>query len=73
MKTHITYRKLDGSEGVALVDGGISDTLQAKRELANWLDLPEVNDPAADREDIDGRLRHGGIVPDSVEFNHISE
>ena len=73
MKTQITYRKLDGSDGVALVNGGISDTRQARQELANWLDLPAVNDPAADREDVDGRLRQGGIEPGSVQFNHVSE
>ncbi|MEN4922017.1 hypothetical protein ABE485_25350 [Achromobacter spanius] len=73
MKTQITYRKLDGSEGVALVNGGISDTRQARQELANWLELPAVNDPVADREDVDGRLRQGGIEPGSVQFNHISE
>ena len=38
MKTQITYRKLDGGEGVALVNGSISETPQAKRELANWLE-----------------------------------
>jgi hypothetical protein len=72
MKTQITYRKLDGSDGVALVNGGISDTQQAKQDLANWLDLP-ADAAGANREDIDGRLRRGGIEPGSVEFNHISE
>lgn len=72
MKTQITYRKLDGSDGVALVNGGISDTQQAKQELANWLDLPADTAGAA-RDDADGRLRSGGIEPASVEFNHISE
>lgn len=43
MKTQISYRKLDGSDGVALVNGGISETHQAKQELANWLDLPAAD------------------------------
>ncbi len=73
MKTQITYRKLDGSDGVALVNGGISETQQAKQELANWLELPEASGSAAGRDDVDGRLRNGGIAPESVKFNHISE
>lgn len=73
MKTQITYRKLDGSDGVALVNGGISETQQAKQELANWLELPDAGGSAAGREDVDGRLRRGGIAPESVKFNHISE
>ncbi|SEK00180.1 hypothetical protein [Achromobacter sp. NFACC18-2] len=73
MKTQITYRKLDGGEGVALVNGGISELHQAKQDLANWLDLPETDSSAADHEDVDGRLRRGGIEPGSVRFNHISE
>lgn len=73
MNTQITYQKLDGRNGVALVNGDISDTLQAKRELANWLELPEASGSAAGRDDVDGRLRNGGIAPESVKFNHISE
>lgn len=72
MKTQISYRKLDGSEGVALVNGGISETQQARQELANWLDLPEAK-TAGNPDDVDARLRGGGIDPASVEFNHISE
>lgn len=73
MKTQISYRKLDGGDGVALVNGGISEMSQAKRELANWLELPEVGVPDNGQEDLDLRLRQGGIAPESVEFNHISE
>ncbi|CAO3913452.1 hypothetical protein [Achromobacter mucicolens] len=72
MKTQISYRKLDGSDGVALVNGGISDARQARQELANWLDLPAAN-TAGNPDDVDARLRGGGIDPASVEFNHISE
>ncbi|WP_312996024.1 hypothetical protein [Achromobacter animicus] len=73
MKTQISYRKLDGSDGVALVNGGISDSQQAKQELANWLDLPATDAAGGNPDDVDGRLRRGGIEPGSVEFNHISE
>ncbi|KAG1376310.1 hypothetical protein G6F57_012767 [Rhizopus arrhizus] len=73
MKTQITYRKLDGGESVALVNGSISETMQAKRELANWLELPSMTSGDGVQEDLDGRLRQGGIAPESVQFNHISE
>ena len=73
MKTQITYRKLDGGEGVALVNGSISETPQAKRELANWLEQPSQDSRDGAQEDIDGRLRQGGIAPESIQFNHISE
>ncbi|CAB3736049.1 MULTISPECIES: hypothetical protein [Achromobacter] len=73
MKTQISYRKLDGADGVALVNGDISDTLQAKRELANWLDLPTVENGAAEAARVDQRLQQGGIAPESVQFHHISE
>jgi hypothetical protein len=43
MKTQISYRKLDGGDGVALINGSISDLSQAKRELANWLELPATD------------------------------
>ncbi|MCW3156267.1 hypothetical protein N8H69_27305 [Achromobacter spanius] len=73
MKTQISYRKLDGGDGVALVNGGISEMSQAKRELANWLELPEAGVPDGGQEDVDARLHQGGLAPDSVQFNHISE
>ncbi|WP_447990849.1 hypothetical protein [Achromobacter spanius] len=73
MKTQISYRKLDGGDGVALVNGSISDATQAKRELANWLELPARDDADEAQEDLDGRLRLGGIDPNSVQFHHISE
>ena len=74
MKTQISYKKLDGGSGVTLVNGEISSNLQAKRELANKLSLPAVDQSYDIRgEDIDGRLRHSGIDPESVEHLHISE
>ncbi|MGV2863133.1 hypothetical protein [Achromobacter sp. ESBL13] len=73
MKTQISYRKLDGDDGVALVNGGISETLQAKRELANWLELPEGGSASTEEQQVDSRLKQGGIAPESVQFNHISE
>ncbi|MFD4839886.1 hypothetical protein ACFWP0_20450 [Achromobacter sp. NPDC058515] len=73
MKTQISFKKTDGSDGVALLDGDASSILQAKRELANKLDLPAVGPTSGEREDIDARLRHGGIDPDSLKINHVSE
>ncbi|MBO9353756.1 hypothetical protein GG851_07095 [Bordetella petrii] len=68
MKTQITFKKLDGGDGVALVSGDNSDPLQAKQALAHSLGLP-----SGTNADIDDRLRRGGIEPASVQFNLISE
>ncbi len=73
MKTEISFEKIDGGNGVALVVGTITSDLQAKRELAAKLDLPLVDTPSGEKEDIDARLRNGGIAPASIKFNHISE
>lgn len=73
VKTQITYKKLSGGNGVALVDGEISSTLQAKRELAAKLELPAIDQNYGQHEDIDARLRNFGIDPDSVQHLHISE
>lgn len=73
MKTQVSFRKTDGSEGVALLDGDASSTLQAKEELANKLQLPAANQ-ALNREDsVNARLKQGGIDPLSVKANHVSE
>ena len=61
MKTQISYRKLDGSEGVALVNGGISDARQAKQELAKW--LPAVNAANAPDDRNAGRGRRSRNQP----------
>lgn len=73
MKTQISFKKIDGSDGVALVDGDTSGVLQAKRALAHQLGLPREDDPPGQSEDIDARLRNGGIDPQSVKGTHISE
>jgi len=72
MKAQITFRKLDGSEGVALVNGDASDTVQAKRELASYLSLP-AGESAGPSQDVDDRLQLAGIDPRSVKAMHISE
>lgn len=73
MKTRISFKKIDGSDEVIAVDGNISSTLQAKRELAAKLDLPLIDMQSGQGEDIDARLLHGRIAPKSVEFAPISE
>jgi len=73
MKTQITFKKLDGGEGVALVSGDNSDPLQAKQALAHSLGLPATDAPADAQANVDGRLRQAGIDPASVQFNLISE
>lgn len=73
VKTQISYTKLDGETGVTLVNGTISDTLQAKRELAAKLDLAAGNTPDAEHEDIDSRLRSHGVDSNSVQHLHLSE
>lgn len=73
MKTQISFKSTDGSDGVALVDGAISDLTHAKRELAHAKGLPVMDTKDGQSEDIDARLRNGGVDPNSVEFLHISE
>lgn len=71
MKTQISFKKTDGSDGTALVNGAISSVLETKRALANALSLPTAGSEGQD--DVDSRLRSGGIDPDSVTPHHISE
>ncbi|MVW80191.1 hypothetical protein GOQ28_14800 [Bordetella sp. 02P26C-1] len=73
MKTQISYTKLNGDKGMALVNGSISSDLQAKRELAYKLELLIVDEPHGELENIDARLRTFGIDPGSVKYQHISE
>ena len=73
MKTQISFKTTDGSDGVALVDGAISDLAHAKRELAHAKALPAMETHDGQSEDIDSRLRNGGVDPNSVRFLHISE
>lgn len=73
MKTQIAFKRNDGSDGVALVNGNVTDPAQAKQALADQLSLPaaERGDNSADT--VDARLRLGGIDPQSVKGTHISE
>jgi hypothetical protein len=64
----IRYKKLDGSVLEDGWSGTTDDPLQIKREVANALRLPMVDVNYGEREDIDGRLRHGGIDPNSIEI-----
>lgn len=73
MKTQIQFKKTDGSEGVALIDGSVSSVLQAKRELAAKLDLPPVDAADGEHEDVDAQLFRGDIEPDSIIFDQLGE
>ncbi|QVQ29155.1 hypothetical protein [Achromobacter deleyi] len=73
MKTQISFKKTNGSDGVALLDGDASSILQAKRELANKLYLPDVESSAGESAAQDARLRGAGIDPDSLKIHHVSE
>ncbi len=66
MKTQISFTKKDGGQGLALVDGGVDDPLEARRELAAALNLPQGKTPGGDVDDVDSRLRAAGIDPASV-------
>lgn len=69
MKTQIQYLQTDGGEGIALIEGATASLDQAKLSLANKLDLPN----AGAQENVDVRLRNGGIEPDSVNFSQVAE
>ncbi|MBO1111848.1 hypothetical protein [Bordetella petrii] len=73
MKTQISFKKTDGNDGTALVNGAISDLPEGKRALADALSLPAIEAPDGKGEDIDSRLKLGGIDPQSLELHHISE
>ena len=73
MKTQIRYKKNDGGDAVALVEGPVSDIVQAKRELAAKLDLPDADQAANELDALDMRLQRDGIVPSSISFDQISE
>jgi hypothetical protein len=73
MKTQIQFQQTDGDDGIALVEGSVTSLEQAKHELANKLDLPAIDAPHEGRQDIDARLRNGGIDPISVTFDQIAE
>lgn len=69
MKTEIKYKKLDGSNGVALVPGSVEAGLAAKRELADRMNLPLV---PGQESDADARLRNGGVDPESLTVQLLS-
>lgn len=73
MKTQISFRKTNGSDGVALLDGDASSPLQAKEELANKLELPAINDSPNREDNVNARLQQAGIDPHSIQVNHVSE
>src|SRR5690606_34199219 len=73
MKTQIQFKQADGDDGIALVEGPVNRLEQAKRELANKLDLPATDTSHGNSEDIDARLRHGGINPESITFSQVAE
>lgn len=71
MQTLVKYKMLNGGDGEALIAGVISNMTQAKHDLAHAKSLPGASDASSD--DIDNRLRAGGIDPDSLTFVNISE
>lgn len=73
MKTHIQFKKVDGSDGIALIEGSTTDALQAKKDLAAKLRLPHVDGRHGEHEDIDSRLRLGNIDPASITFSQVAE
>ncbi len=73
MKTQIQYLQTDGGEGVALIEGSTASLEKAKVSLANKLDLPDAEVSQRGPENIDARLRNGGIDPDSVTFSQVAE
>ena len=73
MKNQIQFNKTDGDKGVALTEAALSTLDEAKRELANKLDLPATDPKNEAREDIDARLRRAGILPESITFDQIGE
>ncbi|WP_368648988.1 hypothetical protein ABRY95_13875 [Castellaniella ginsengisoli] len=65
MKTRISYIQ-KGTSATIDVDSEVSGGVLAKRVLAAELDLLVVDADIGQREDIDSRLSHSGIDPDSV-------
>ena len=72
MKTQLQFIQADGDQGIALLEGSITTLEQAKRELANQLNLPDA-DTARTNEDLNARLREGGIDPNSISFSPVAE
>lgn len=68
MKAHIQYKKVDGSDGVALMPSAVTSLDEAKRQLAAKLDLPPV-EGIDGNEGVDARLQQGGVLPETVAFS----
>ena len=73
MKTQIQFKQADGDDGIALLEGSITSLEQAKQELANKLNLPTFDTADGSGEDVDARLRTGGIDPSSITFSQVAE
>jgi hypothetical protein len=73
MKTQIQFKQEDGDNGIALIHGPVTSLAEAKQELANKLNLPDVASSSSGQDGIDARLRSGGINPDSITFDQLSE
>lgn len=73
MKTLIQYKTIDGETGEALVPGSISGITDAKHQLAHAKSLPTPEASAESTDDIDSRLRQGGVDPDSLKLTNLSE
>lgn len=63
----IKFNRTDGTVFEDGWSGSTDDLLQIKRDVADGLRLPLVDRNYGAGEDIDERLRHGGIDPDSIE------
>lgn len=66
MRTKITYTTMQGENKAFDVDRQVYVGTQAKRAIAAHLNLPAVDAHPGEREDLDGRLKHGGVDPESV-------
>lgn len=74
MKTQITFIRLDGGEGLALVNGHVSEGTPAKHALADKLGLPQDDDLSDSLDErIDVRLQEGGIDPGSIRVTLIGD
>jgi hypothetical protein len=65
---HIRFKKLNGDVVDEGWSGNTTNPLQIKRDLAHALSAPLVDESYGSGEDIDGRLRHAGIDPDTIEI-----
>jgi len=71
MKTQIQFTKIDGDNGVALIHGAVTSLGQAQQDLANKLNLPDID--ASGEQALNTTLRNGGIDPTSITVDQLSE